>query len=141
MARPRQRSRQRGRLHRDVNRLDVPKGDPIFVAVQQIARLTFEPNLALFEEDRPVGDRQRDVERLLDDQHRLALFLQPLDRLEKTLDDATLVNGEDGKKRIAAQRVDVPATATTTVNVEILSVYEGTKPAVAVAEVEFFTKP
>jgi hypothetical protein len=59
----------------------------------------------------------------------------------RTLEDATLVNGDDGNKRIAAQTVDVSGDATTFVKIEIVSVYEGTRPAVAVAEVEVFAKP
>ncbi len=35
-----------------------------------------EAHLALLQEDRPVGDRERDVERLLDDDHRLAARLE-----------------------------------------------------------------
>ena len=46
-----------------------------------------EPHLALLEEDRAVGDRERDVERLLDDEHRLPAFLQPVDELEHALHD------------------------------------------------------
>ena len=46
-----------------------------------------EPHLALLEEDRPVGDRERDVERLLDDEHRLAARLQLVDELEQALHD------------------------------------------------------
>ncbi|MEZ0240436.1 MAG: hypothetical protein ACAH65_06530, partial [Chloroflexota bacterium] len=61
---------------------------------------------------------------------------------EVTLDDATLVNAENGQgKRLAAQTVGVSGNGTTSVKLEILSVYDGTTPAVAVAEVEFFTKP
>ena len=59
-----------------------------------------------------------------------------------TLDDAKLVNAEDGQgKRLAAQTVGASGNATTSVKLEILSVYDGATPAVAVAEVEFFTKP
>ena len=43
------------------------------VAVGELGRRSLEAHLALLEEDGPVGDRQRDVERLLDDDDRHAL--------------------------------------------------------------------
>src|SRR5581483_2282593 len=57
------------------------------VAVEQLVGIALVPHLALLEEDGAVRDRQRDVERLLDDQHRLTACLQLLDRLEQTLHD------------------------------------------------------
>ena len=53
----------------------------------QLLRVTLELDLALFEEDGPVGDRERDVERLLDDDHRLAARPQLVDELEHALHD------------------------------------------------------
>ena len=72
ISRPRSRRTPRGRGRR-------VRGGP--------ARRPFELHLALLEEDRPVGDRERDVERLLDDDHRLAARLQLLDDLEQALHD------------------------------------------------------
>src|SRR5207237_1989621 len=71
------------------------------VAVEQLLRGALELHLALLEEDRAVGDRERDVERLLDDEHRLAARAEPVDELEHALDhygreaERELVDQED----------------------------------------------
>ena len=48
--------------------------------------VALEADLALLEEDRPVGHGEGHVERLLDDDDRHALALQPLDDAEQLLD-------------------------------------------------------
>ena len=48
-------------------------------------RRALEAHLTLLEEDRAVADLERDVERLLDDHHRLAPRLELLDDLEHPL--------------------------------------------------------
>src|SRR5690348_17045051 len=55
------------------------------VAGEQLARRALELDLTLLEEDRAVADRERDVERLLDDQHRLSSRLQLVDELQHAL--------------------------------------------------------
>ena len=45
----------------------------------------FEPHLTLLEEDRTIGDRERDIERLLDDDHRLTARLEVLDDFQESL--------------------------------------------------------
>src|SRR2546421_11191940 len=57
------------------------------VALEQLARRSLELHLALLEEDRPVRDLERDVERLLHDDHRLVPGLERVDELEHALDD------------------------------------------------------
>src|SRR5262245_1381207 len=57
------------------------------VAFEQLCRGPLEFHFALLEEDRAVGDREGHVQRLLDDQHRLPLFLQAIDELEHALHD------------------------------------------------------
>ncbi len=53
----------------------------------QVLGPALEPHLALLEEHGPVGDRQRHVERLLDDHDRHPLGLEPLDDLQQLLHD------------------------------------------------------
>src|SRR5258708_15628742 len=57
------------------------------VSFEQVTGDALEPNGTLLEEDRSVGHRQGHVQRLLDDEHRLAVGLQCLDHLEQPLDD------------------------------------------------------
>ena len=54
-------------------------GSSQVVALHQLGDGTLEAHLALLHEDGPVGDGGRDVERLLDDDHRDALALEALD--------------------------------------------------------------
>src|SRR5581483_897470 len=54
-------------------------------ALEQVVCRTLEAHLTLLEEDGAVGHRQCDVQRLLDDEHRLAPCLQLLDRRQQTL--------------------------------------------------------
>jgi hypothetical protein len=57
------------------------------VALGQLARWALEPDPALLHEHRPVGHCQREVERLLHEDHRLPRRLQPLEDLEQLLHD------------------------------------------------------
>src|ERR1700675_4895263 len=57
------------------------------VTGEQIRGRALELDLTLLEEDGAVGDRQRDVERLLHDHHRLASRAQLVDQLEHALHD------------------------------------------------------
>src|SRR5437879_6568102 len=52
---------------------------------QQIPGRAFEPDLTLLHEHGPVGDRQRDVHRLLDDDHGDPTCLERLDGAEQLL--------------------------------------------------------
>src|SRR3954447_14828581 len=53
----------------------------------EFLRRSDETNLSLLHEDRAVGDRQRDVERLFDDHDGHAARLQCLDDPQQLLDD------------------------------------------------------
>src|SRR4051812_49347493 len=57
------------------------------VAPSEVLRRSDETNLSLFHEDRAVGDRQCDVERLLDDHDGHAGCLEVLDGPQQLLDD------------------------------------------------------
>src|SRR3954447_1545406 len=57
------------------------------VALEELLGRAFELHFALLEEDGPIRDRQRDVERLLHDDHRLPASLELVDDLEHALDD------------------------------------------------------
>ena len=57
------------------------------VPLEQFGGGATELDLTLLHEDRPVGDGERDLERLLDDDHRLACGLELIDDLEQLLDD------------------------------------------------------
>src|SRR5215208_628114 len=56
------------------------------VALRELGRRTLEAHLTLLEEHRAVGDRQCDVERLLDDDDRHPFALEALDHPEQLLD-------------------------------------------------------
>ena len=76
----------------------------------ELARRTFELHLALLEEDRAVGDGERDVQRLLDDDHRLAACFQHVDEFEHALHDdrreaeRQLVDEQDLRGRACSTR-------------------------------------
>src|SRR4051794_38994743 len=55
------------------------------VTFRELGGRTAEAHLALLEEHRPVGDRERHVQRLLDQDDRHALGLEPLDHAEQLL--------------------------------------------------------
>src|SRR3954463_11145680 len=57
------------------------------VASSEVFRRSDETNLSLLHEDRAVGDRERDVERLFDDHDGHPARLQLLDGPEQLLDD------------------------------------------------------
>ena len=57
------------------------------VARRQFLGRPNEADLTLLHEHRTIGDRERDVQRLLDDDHRQALFLERADDLEHLLHD------------------------------------------------------
>jgi len=64
--------------------------------------------------------------------------------LNVTLKDVSLVDPEPGQgtgKVLSNETFNTNARAITGVRVEVLSVYRGTSNAVAIAEIEFFTKP
>src|SRR5258705_11481962 len=55
-------------------------------AFEQVLRGPLETHVPAFHEHRAVGNRERDVHGLLDDDHRDALGLQALDDTEELLD-------------------------------------------------------
>src|SRR4051812_17462683 len=57
------------------------------VAFRELRRGSFEAHAALLEEHGAIRDRERDVERLLDDDDGQAVALQLLDDGEQLLDD------------------------------------------------------
>jgi hypothetical protein len=63
--------------------------------------------------------------------------------LETPLVEASLVDDPSGRgpKILANQQFSTSARDVTNVTVEVRSVYRGTRPAVAIAEIQFFTKP
>ena len=61
-------------------------GSSEIVTFHQVRYRTLEADLSLLHEHRPFGDGGSYVERLLDDDHRDALSLEPLNDLNELLD-------------------------------------------------------
>ena len=76
------------RTQHTLSRLRPEEDSPYeVVALEQVRGGALEADRSLVQEDGPVRDGQRDVQRLLDDDHRLSLALQALDDAEKPFDD------------------------------------------------------